>query len=76
MSPAFLENLPPFLPIGPRTDKSVGPGKTSACDVAGCGRTTMYEFIGKGSVRAVKMGRKRLVDTASLLNLLGSLPEA
>ena len=31
---AFLENLPPFLPISPHTDKSVGPVNTRACDVA------------------------------------------
>jgi hypothetical protein len=46
------EKYPPFLPIGPRTDRSVGPGKTSACDLAGCGRTTMYAWISAGKVRA------------------------
>ena len=71
---AFLQNLPPFLPIGPRTDKSVGPGITTACDMANCCRVTMYKLIAQGDVKAVKMGRRTLIDTSSLLDLLSRLP--
>jgi excisionase family DNA binding protein len=72
---SFLENLPPLLPIGPLTNKSFGPGNTSACDLCQCGRTTMYGWINSGKVRAVKMGRYTRIDTASLLDHLSNLPE-
>jgi excisionase family DNA binding protein len=75
MTEEFLESLPPFLPIGPRTDKSVVRGVTTACDMVGCGKTKMYDLISKGCVKAVKMGRFTKIDTASLLDFLSKLPE-
>lgn len=56
--------LPPFMPI-PR-----------ACEVAAIGRSRLYVVIGEGLVRAVKSGTKTLIDTASLLAYLESLPAA
>jgi excisionase family DNA binding protein len=42
-----------------------------ACSAAGFGRTKMYELIDGGAVKAVKIGRRRLVQVPSLLQLLG-----
>lgn len=40
----------------------------------GIARTKLYELIRKGDVIAVKLGRRTLVDTASLRQLFASLP--
>ncbi len=38
-----------------------------------CGITLIYEHIGKGSFRSVKLGKKRLIDVASLTEFAASL---
>lgn len=38
-----------------------------------CGITLIYEHIGKGSFRTVKLGKKRLVDLASLTEFAAAL---
>lgn len=40
----------------------------------GIARTKLYELIRKGDVVAVKLGRRTLIDTASLRRLFASLP--
>jgi excisionase family DNA binding protein len=62
--PAQVAQLPPFLPI------------KKACEVAGLGRSKLYEIVGDGLVRAVKIGSKTLIDTNSLLAYLENLPAA
>ena len=39
----------------------------------GLGRTTIYELMKAGKLRSVKIGRARLIDRASLSNLVGGL---
>jgi hypothetical protein len=61
----YIDGLPPFLSIH------------SACEVAGgCSPAKMYVLMGDRKVRALKMGDKTLIDTASLLDFLANLPEA
>jgi excisionase family DNA binding protein len=38
-----------------------------------CGVTLIYEHIGKGSFRTVKLGKKRLIDLASLTEFAAAL---
>jgi excisionase family DNA binding protein len=47
-----------------------------ACETAGISRSKLYEILGDGLVRAVKIGTKTLIDTGSLLSYLESLPVA
>jgi hypothetical protein len=47
-----------------------------ACAIGGFGRSKLYEVVGLGLVRAVKLGSKTLIDTASLLAYLQTLPAA
>jgi excisionase family DNA binding protein len=41
-----------------------------ACEATGLGRTKIYELIGNGQIVATSIGRRRLVDVASLLTLM------
>jgi len=41
-----------------------------ACEATGLGRTKIYELIGDGRIVATSIGRRRLVDVASLLALI------
>ena len=63
-APPIVAPLPPFVPV------------KEACVVGGFGRSKLYEVVGAGRVRAVKLGSKTLIDTASLLTYLDSLPAA
>src|SRR5262249_23705983 len=63
-APPIVAPLPPFVPV------------KEACVVGGFGRSKLYEVLGAGRVRAVKLGSKTLIDTASLLTYLESLPAA
>jgi excisionase family DNA binding protein len=45
-----------------------------ACKAAGLGRTTLYELIAAGRVRAMKAGTRTLVEAESLRRYLASLP--
>jgi len=47
-----------------------------ACALGGFGRSKLYELLGLGLVRAVKLGTKTLIDTSTLLAYLESLPAA
>ena len=46
----------------------------NACKAAGLGRTTLYELIAAGSVRAMKAGTRTLIEADSLRSYLASLP--
>lgn len=43
-----------------------------ACNYIGLKRTKMYQLIKSGDVRAVKLGRRTLVTTVSLNNLVSA----
>jgi excisionase family DNA binding protein len=45
-----------------------------ACKAAGLGRTTLYELIAAGRVRAMKAGTRTLIEAESLRSYLDSLP--
>ena len=45
-----------------------------AVQLSGIGRTKFYRLIGDGEVRAVKLGRRTLVERESLLDFIGRLP--
>lgn len=46
-----------------------------ACEVAGCGRTKLYEAIGNGSLRSKKLGARTLILSDDLRSWLGKLPD-
>ena len=41
-----------------------------AARLAGVGRTTLYEAIGSGALRSLKIGKRRLITVESLRNWL------
>jgi excisionase family DNA binding protein len=57
------------------------PGKAYAtipqtCERYGVGRSSLYREIGRGNIRAVKMGRRVLVEIASADAFFAALPPA
>lgn len=46
-----------------------------AVRIFGIGRTKIYELIQAGDVVAFKLGRRTLLDSASLRNFIGCLPK-
>jgi hypothetical protein len=46
------------------------------CALSGMGRTVVYECISRGDLRAVKCGKRTLIDVAHGLAFMRSLPEA
>jgi excisionase family DNA binding protein len=46
------------------------------CRISGMGRTTVYQRIASGELRAVKLGTRVLIDVESGLAWLSSLPAA
>ena len=49
---------------------------TNWCEISGMGRTVSYEAIGRGDLRAIKVGRRTLIDVDHGLAWLKSLPSA
>lgn len=47
-----------------------------ACDMTGVSRSTFYRLVGAGRVRLLKVGRRSLVDMASLRAFLAAAPLA
>jgi excisionase family DNA binding protein len=45
-----------------------------ACDIAGIGRTTLYQVISQGQLRARKIGKRTLVLRTDLQDFLSALP--
>lgn len=48
----------------------------AACLIAGISRTELYRALGRGDIKAVKMGRRTLILMDSLRAYLASLPPA
>ena len=46
------------------------------CRLSGMGRSATYEALGRGDVRAIKLGSRTLIDVAHGLAWLDSLPAA
>ncbi len=46
------------------------------CRYSGVGRSSTYEALGRGDLRAVKLGSKTLIDVAHGLSWVNSLPMA
>lgn len=64
-----------------RTDRltSAHPARatiTDWCALSGMGRSATYEALGRGDLRAVKLGARTLIDVAHGLAWLDSLPAA
>ena len=49
---------------------------TDWCEISGLGRTVTYERIGSGDLRAVKIGRRTLVDVQAGLAWIDAHPQA
>ena len=47
---------------------------TQGARLLGCGRSVLYVHMASGAIRSVKLGRKRLIDVASLKLFAASLP--
>ena len=46
---------------------------SEAARLAGIGRTTLYEAIGSGALRSLKIGKRRLITVEALRDWLGGL---
>ena len=46
------------------------------CAISGMGRSTTYEALGRGDLRAIKLGTRTLIDVPHGLAWLDSLPAA
>ena len=46
------------------------------CALASVGRTTVYQSINEGQLRAVKLGRRTLILAEDLQKWLGGMPSA
>jgi len=44
----------------------------SACEFLGIGKTSLYEHIRSGSLDVIKLGRRTLVKTDSIVRLVSS----
>lgn len=45
-----------------------------ACQLIGCGRTTLYALIGRGELVARRLGARTLIETESIRRLAAALP--
>lgn len=60
--------------INPTTERlAVSPSE--AARLAGIGRTTLYEAIGSGALRSLKIGKRRLITVEALRDWLGALEQ-
>ena len=58
------------------TDNPLYGSILEAARLAGCCRSTIYSLMGEGRIRAVKLGRRTLVDLRSVRAYLDTLPPA
>lgn len=65
-------------PAAPRS-RHIQPAFTTVanwCDISGMGRSVTYDALGRGDLRAIKVGTRTLIDVAHGLAWLRSLPPA
>jgi len=55
------------------TDQKIFISVNEAAKRLSCGITLIYEHISRGSFRTVKLGKKRLIDLASLTEFAAAL---
>ena len=46
------------------------------CAISGMGRSSSYEALGRGDLKAIKLGVRTLIDVEAGLAWLGSMPAA
>ena len=63
--------MKPTISMSPCDAMSV----TEACDLTGVGRTSLYEAMNSGMLRAKKLGRKTIILRSDLQKFLDSLPD-
>jgi excisionase family DNA binding protein len=44
-----------------------------ACRLTGLGRSKIYELLGNGEIRSLKVGRRRIITLAAIRNFLDRL---
>jgi hypothetical protein len=49
---------------------------TDWCAISGMGRSSVYEALGRGDLRAIKLGARTLIDVEAGLAWLASMPAA
>jgi hypothetical protein len=49
---------------------------TDWCAISGMGRSSVYEALGRGDLRAIKLGVRTLIDVEAGLAWLASMPTA
>ena len=49
---------------------------TEAAAVTGLGKTTLYALMGDGTLPSCKVGKRRLITSADLADLISGRPEA
>ena len=47
---------------------------SECCEIAGVGRTTLYEALGSNSLPSRKLGRRRIILRSDLLTWMANLP--
>ena len=69
-----MNTVTPHDANGPPADRlAVSPSE--AARLAGIGRTTLYEAIGSGALRSLKIGKRRLITIEALRQWLGGLEQ-
>ena len=69
-----------FHPIGNTKDRAPATPSFATvatwCALSGMGRSSTYEALSRGDLRAIKMGTRTLIDVPHGLSWLDSLPSA
>jgi excisionase family DNA binding protein len=69
---ALREEIEPAEPDRPLPDRLLS--IPEAATLLGVGRTLAYDLIGRGDLRSVKVGRRRLVPAGAVRAYLGGEP--
>lgn len=60
----------------PSTNERLAVSPAEAARLAGVGRTTLYEALGSGALRSLKIGKRRLITIDALKDWLCAAEEA
>lgn len=61
--------------IVPPAGERLAVSTSEAARLTGIGRTTLYEAIGSGALRSLKIGKRRLITVEALRDWLGALEQ-